>query len=248
MRKRRQQRVTGGTDKLVRASGHVEDPDERLRLELLRIAGLDFELPEQRVHARGCAIAERLALELPRLTDLARVPDPEARGGHFQAAVLDIVLDAWENYDVRAAALQLRSTNAALSRVVTALRSAKWALADLDKRDREALWWAIAEVEGGIDRLFDWVLGESERAQPQAHSRGRRAGTIKNRNFQIFVGDVLRAAEACGGRLGLEKNIGKGSLVEAITILTPCLPKGFVPTPLPLSTLQRVKSNLAKRR
>jgi hypothetical protein len=44
--------------------------------------------------------------------------------------------------------LQLR-TNTALSRAAHALRSARQALADLDKRDRESLWWPIHEVEGG---------------------------------------------------------------------------------------------------
>jgi hypothetical protein len=223
-----------------------ENPDERLRLELLRIAGRDFEEPEQKVYERSHAIAERLSLELPRLTDLARVPTE--RRGRFRVAVLDVVLDAWQNDDVREAALRLRSTNAALSRAMTALRSAKRALVDLDKNDREALWWPISEVERGIDRFFEWVLGEAERVRPKAHGRGRRAGTVKNRMFQIFVWDLLQAAEACGGKLGLEKNIGKGALIEAINILTPCLPKGFVPTPLPLSTLQRIKSKRTKRR
>jgi hypothetical protein len=89
---------------------------------------------------------------------------------------------------------------------------------------------------------------EAERIKRRVHRRGRRAGTVKDRMFQIFVRDLLLATEACGGRLGFEKNIGKGRLVEAINILKPCLPKGFVPTPLPLSTLQRIKSQLAKRR
>jgi hypothetical protein len=225
-----------------------ENPDERLRLELLRIAGSNYEEPEQKVHERSHAIAERLSLELPRLTDLARVPPDPGRRGRFRVAVLDVVFDAWQNDDVREAELQLRSTNAVLFHAMTALRSAKRALVDLDKNDREALWWPISEVERGIDRFFEWVLGEAERVRPKAHRRGRRAGTVKDRMFQIFVSDLLQAAEACSGKLGLEKNIGKGTLIEAIAILTPCLPKGFVPTPLPLSTLQRIKSKRTKRR
>jgi hypothetical protein len=230
-----------------------DGPDERLRAELQRIDETNFEAPEQKVHERSFAISERLSLELPRLTDLAQVPsDPKARvpfdperPGRFRGAVLDVVLDAWKNADVHAEALQLPSTHPALYRAVAALRSAKHALADLDERHREALWWPIAEAESGID-LF---LGEeAERIKRRVHRRGRRAGTVKDRMFQIFVRDLLLATEACGGRLGFEKNIGKGRLVEAINILKPCLPKGFVPTPLPLSTLQRIKSQLAKRR
>jgi hypothetical protein len=67
-------------DKLRRSSSHAEpkeNPDKRLRLELLRIAEGDYEEPGQKINQRNFAIAERLGLELPRLTDLARVPpDP----------------------------------------------------------------------------------------------------------------------------------------------------------------------------
>src|SRR5262245_12364342 len=132
-------------DKSARPPSHVDpkdNPDERLKLELQRIAELDFECPEQRAYARQFPIAEWLSLELPRLTDLARVPGE--RQGHFQAAVLDVVLDAWNNDDFREAVLRLNSTNAAQSRAVTALQSAKRGLAALDKHDREALWWPIS--------------------------------------------------------------------------------------------------------
>ena len=223
-----------------------DDPDERLRAELQRIDETDFEAPEQKDVARSFAIGEWL-MELPRLTDLARVPSD--RHSNFHGIVLDVVLNAWKNTDVRAAALRLPSTDPALYRAVAALRSAKRALADLDERHREAQWWPIAEVERGVDRFLMWVLGEeAERIKRRVHRRGRRAGTVKDQMFQIFVRDLLRAAEACGGRLGVEKNIGKGRLVEAINILKPCLPRGFVPTSLSLSTLQRIKSQLAKRR
>jgi hypothetical protein len=239
-------------NKSRQSSGHVgaeEDPDERLRLELHRIAGRSYEVPEQRAHERTHYIAERLSLELPRLTDLARVsPEPERRGRFFRDAVLHVVLDAWDNYDLREAASQLRTKKPALSRVVAKLRSAKRALVDLDKHDREALRGPISEVESGIDLLFQRVLGETERVKPQAHRRGRPAGTITNRMFKSFVGDLLWAAEACGGRLTFEKNIKKGTLIDAINILTPCLPDGFVPRVLSGSTLQRIKSKRTKRR
>src|SRR5262249_31189109 len=124
------------TDKSRQSSGHVvanEDPDEQLRLELLRIAGRDYELPEQRAHERNHYINERLRLELPRLTDLARVP-PESKGtDYFRIAVLYAVLGAWDKHDLREEATQLRTKKATLSRVIAKLRSAKRAFVDLDK-------------------------------------------------------------------------------------------------------------------
>jgi hypothetical protein len=116
-------------------------------------------MPEQRVHERSHAIAERLSLELPRLTDLARVPPDPERRGRFRVAVLDVVLDAWENDDVREAALQLRSTNAALSRAMTALRSA---LADMTEAIKNAI--ALFMFCAPIAAVLTWVAwwsGES---------------------------------------------------------------------------------------
>jgi hypothetical protein len=45
-----------------------------------------------------------------------------------------------------------------------------------------------------------------------------------------------------GGRLTLEKNIVRGSLIKAIKILAEHLPDGFVPDPVSTSTLQRLKT------
>jgi hypothetical protein len=234
-------------DKSRHASGHVEaeeDPDESLRRELR-----DYEVPEQRAHERSWFIGERLRLELPRLTDLARVPPESIKRDYFRRAVLHVVLDAWDNYDLREAASQLRTKKAALSRVVAKLRSAKRAFVDLDKHDREALRGPISEVESQIDLLLEWMLGEPEPVKPQAHRRGRTAGTIKNRIFITFVGGLLWAAETCGRELTLDKrHPPAGTLIEAIKILTPCLPDGFVPKALPGSTLQRIKSKRTKRR
>jgi hypothetical protein len=68
-------------------------------------------------------------------------------------------LDAWENDDVREAALQLRSTNAALSRAMTALRSA---LADMTEAIKNAI--ALFMFCAPIAAVLTWVAwwsGES---------------------------------------------------------------------------------------
>jgi hypothetical protein len=185
---------------------------------------------------------------MQRLADLARVPKIEGAREYFSRFILRILSDAWHNDGLRDAAFELQSTNPALSRAARALRSARQALAYLDKGEREALWWPISEVESGIDLFFEFVLGGFEPTRPQAHRRGRRSGTVKNRAFQIFVRGLFFAAETADGRYTLEKNIGRGTVSQAIEILTPYLPDGFVPKNLPFSTLQRIKSTLPKRR
>jgi len=153
-------------DNSARPPSHVDsqdNPDERLKLTLQRIAERDYEEPEERVHERSDAVAERLSLELPRLTLLARVPrEPQQRRDQFEYTVLNVVLDAWQNNDAREAASKLPSP--------------------------------------------------------------------------------------FGGSLTLDQNRGTGSLIEAIEILRPCLPEGFVPKALPLKTMQRIKTQVARRR
>src|SRR5262249_7531585 len=118
----------------------------------------------------------------------------------------------------------------------------------LDKHDRDALRGVISELESQIDWLLEWMLGEPEPVKPQAHRRGRTAGTITNRMFKTFVDGLLWAAKTCGEGFTLDKKPPAGTLIEAIKILTPCLPDGFVPKALPGSTLQRIKSKRTKRR
>jgi hypothetical protein len=57
-----------------------------------------------------------------------------------------------------------------------------------------------------------------------------------------FTLRLLLAVWAAGGRLTLDKNIGTGTLVEALTLLRPYMRPGVIPNKLPLSTLARVKA------
>jgi hypothetical protein len=171
--------TTAIIDKSRQSSGHVEpkeDPDERLRQELLRIEEADYETPEQRLPERYFAIGERLSLELEDLADLARVPhEPPKRRDYFRRALLEFVLDAWDNDDSRKDASALYSTSPALSRAIDVLRSAKRLLADLDQRDREALWWCLPDMESGLDKL-EMELGGTKLTQPQGGPKPTQPG------------------------------------------------------------------------
>ena len=59
--------------------------------------------------------------------------------------------------------------------------------------------------------------------------------------FQNFASQLYISTVTAGGSLSLEKNIPTGSFVDAIDALARCLPEGFVPRPLPGSTIQRIK-------
>ena len=60
-----------------------------------------------------------------------------------------------------------------------------------------------------------------------------------------FVTDLLDAVEAARGRLGLDSRNGGGSLVEAVSLLRPCLPDLFRHG-LGASTLKKIKAARAK--
>jgi hypothetical protein len=188
-----------------------------------------------------------------QLAELARVP--EENRDKFLLTVFEAVIEAWEHSASREIAASFIQ-NEVLLRAINSLRVARQALADLDEEckkvgpiGRSGLGESrrpelIADIEQGMDRFFKWTLEETEPPRPRAHRRGRRPGTAKNRRFRVFVWTLTNAAKICGGRLGLQKNIPKGALPEAIKIVTPHLPNGFVPKSVSASTLQNIISGL----
>jgi hypothetical protein len=205
-------------------------------------------------------LAERLVeallrIDMPlQLAELARVPEENHCG--FLLALFGAVLDVFEHDASRKTAVA-RKQNEALSRAIHALKAARQALAELDEECERVgpiersvglgelgFWWELpkltAEIEQGVDRFFAWVQEETEPPRRRAHRKGRRSGTVKNPSFRVFLRKLRDAAKANGGRLGLQKNIPKGALLEAIKIVAPHLPDGFVPKRLSASTLQRI--------
>jgi hypothetical protein len=177
-----------------------------------------------------------------RLADLARVPKTDGARENFSRLIVRTLSGAWiySEICIRYPAWKNPGPRDAASEELAArtLRASRPFLARLSERDREELFWPFP----------DEVLGGSEPIQPRAHRRGRPRGTVKNRAFQHFVRGLFLAAERAGGRYSLEKNIGKGTVIEAIDMLGPYLPRGFVPRNLPFSTMQRIKGTLSKRR
>jgi ribosomal protein L22 len=175
---------------------------------------------------------------LRQLAELARVP--EEKRVEFCRQVSSLISDMWR-HDTDRRALLVAKQNKSLSRAIGALRAARQALADLDEELREAARERIIEINLGMTKFLACLGEESGPAHRRADGRGRRPGTV-NWVFAAFVVKLRRAVKAAGGRLGLQKNINRGALLEAIEILGPHLPDGFVPKPLSASTLQRIIS------
>jgi hypothetical protein len=176
---------------------------------------------------------------MQRLADLARVPKTEETRECFSRLIARTVQGIWSDSEFITrypAWKKPRSRNAASEELAASTWRYIRQRSGLSERDLEELFWPLD------------VLGESEQIQSQAHRRGRRRGTVKNPEFQVFVRGVFLAAVRAGGRYTLEKNIQKGTVTEAIDTLTPYLPDGFVPKNLPFSTLQRIKNTVSKLR
>jgi ribosomal protein L22 len=175
---------------------------------------------------------------LRQLAELARVP--KEKRVEFCRQVSNLISDMW-TYDADRRALLVAKQNKSLSRAIAALQAARQAVAELDEELREAARELIVEIDLGMTKFLACMREESGPARRRADGRGRRPGRV-NWMFAAFVAKLRRAARAAGGRLGLQKNIEKGPLLEAIKILAPHLPDGFVPKPMSTSTLQRTIS------
>jgi hypothetical protein len=126
------------------------------------------------------------------------------------------------------------------------------------------------EMISRIDAAFAWSLGESIPAQvlstmnceqdeaPRSvknmlltdkknRPANRPPGSVRDWPFQEFVRDLLRAARRSKVKLGFDRKNGSGRLIETIEDLRPFLPPKFVPSPLPLSTIERVKQDYRKK-
>jgi hypothetical protein len=174
---------------------------------------------------------------MQRLGDLARVPKTKEAREYFSRLIVRSVRGVWSDFELCTRYPAWKNPfprNAAsedlAARTLRYLRQASF----LSERDLEELCWP-----------FD-LSDDSEQIQSQAHRRGRPRGTVKNRVFQVFVRGLFLAAVRAGGRYTLEKNIQKGTVIEAIDILASYLPGGFVPKNLPFSTLQRIKNTVSK--
>jgi hypothetical protein len=98
--------------------------------------------------------------------------------------------------------------------------------------------------------LFCLLTGKSHprfpHQTPDPPSRGRKSGSVKNWIAQKFIWDLLISTTNAGGALTLEKNIKKGSLIDAVGLLTPYLPNRIALSRLSTSTLQRIKDESSR--
>jgi hypothetical protein len=96
-----------------------------------------------------------------------------------------------------------------------------------------------------LELVFNHAIGRpSQRLELPRVWRLRVQFTVKNQFLRELVFSLLSAARWNYGEFTLDKNSQSGTLLKAIDILRPYLPKGLVPDdlPLPVGTIQRLKT------
>jgi hypothetical protein len=180
----------------------------------------------------------------PSFADLAKVPKIPGCRDWFQRQVYNVIHDAWEEQE-KLDTLDILTKDDAYADTIEKLKSARHALARLKSTlSTDGLWLATNEIQRGIDRFLDFSGANTPKPRPRR--RGRPKGEVKHPILRRLVLDLLDVAWFTGGNLSLEKNIGQGTLIEAIDRLERFLPDGAVPRPLPLATLQRIKTDFQK--
>jgi hypothetical protein len=95
-----------------------------------------------------------------------------------------------------------------------------------------------------LAEAFAVVTGRSQASAPR--KAGRTKGAVGDWQFRCLVGTLWQIVNECGGELtfSCKENRGSGTMVEALGILRPLLPAGFIPNCPSAKTIERVKATL----
>jgi hypothetical protein len=74
-----------------------------------------------------------------------------------------------------------------------------------------------------------------------------RKGKMAETSRKVFIEQLLDAAHEAGGELGLNRRSGGGSLIEALDLLEPYLPAGFL-AKTSVATLRRIQNSWLKKK
>ncbi len=127
----------------------------------------------------------------------------------------------------------------------------------LGEPNRDDHWRLVSGLPHGgedFDQIKKAVATLAERASKAEHIYRHKSRYLNGRparggfanppgepgSLAQFTLRLLWDVRTAGGRLTLDKNSGKGTLIETLELLSPHLPPGFIPKILPLSTLAKM--------
>jgi hypothetical protein len=71
---------------------------------------------------------------------------------------------------------------------------------------------------------------------------------IKDQSLREIVFGLLSAADEARGEFTLNPKRESGTLLDALNVLRPHLPKGLVPNALPIGTIKKLKADFFRPR
>jgi hypothetical protein len=104
-----------------------------------------------------------------------------------------------------------------------------------------------------LDFIFSTAIRRSMTTDECLGRLGKRGAKKKSRvigdpALHYIVEGLLLSANCAEGDLTFDKNFpGGGTLIDALNVLKVYLPAGTIPNALPLSTIQRIKTNFSNR-
>jgi hypothetical protein len=197
-----------------------------------------------------------------QVAEFARIPAGPIGGQRepFCDALCKTVQEVWET-DRRA--VSSKQPGRALLKAAEAARTLNEAICSLNKDDCEWVERLMArpvyrelpreflQMVSQIDDLFSAAIGESSPLIPGAaalrYKRGRRKGAVGNMMFGLLIRRLWLWATEHRGKFTFDKNHEKGTLIDALNILRPHLPKRVVPNALPYGTIQRIITKYKKK-
>jgi hypothetical protein len=180
-----------------------------------------------------------------QLATLARVPTTEQEEFHEQFSLS--FARTWQ----RGRAVSSKP-GSALVRAARAAKTLQQEFHRLSQQDRErvenlrsssifsktSLGPTITELAIVFNHAID--RPSQNLAVPRVFRQRQVRFTVKNQMLRELVFSLLSAAYDNYGKFTLDKNRQSGTLLKALDILRPHLPKGLVPNALPVGTIQRL--------
>jgi class 3 adenylate cyclase len=195
---------------------------------------------------------------LRQIVEIAEVP-PERRATS-RIQIVDLMIDFIREHEklhdpkflaeaeeqIKHWKTELMQLAKARSSIATAILKLKSAIAKFDEEYGEADRCVIAPqpIETLLSELEKWVDGAPPIVAILAERRkGRgRPSQPTHRHFFHFLCLLLATISAEGGKLTFDKNYPtRGTLVRALDLLRPHMPRGFIPEKLPIRVLIRAR-------
>jgi histone H3/H4 len=173
---------------------------------------------------------------LSKLADVARVPETERDFfNHCVRDLVDMVLNAQHRYEIWKAS----DLRASPKRIARAARDLSEAIEEASPGARELIRLSIPAPRTKTLDDYRAMAKQLSEAAELAYSRGRPTNPHRDIFRPLFIEQLKSDASRADGKLTLNQRTERGTLMVALDLLSPYLPKEFSDE-LSYSTVRRI--------